>query len=367
MRQAGGVNSPGAMSDEQLRNARDAWERERPARWAQVAAVSGTAYEAAFAEYMVDKAQADAVATEMRRRGVGRRHAGATHARPPRPPSPFRLEMRASEQLVEAVAAGAVRFPETERADLRTALKQAVGALSIRKGQLLRGTFAGPLPPHAKPDVENRVLLNIQLAQSCVRHGFAFEHDLHAPPSWACSYRYCAVDTDAPFEFWQPGELLARWNDLALEHGLTAPAIWWSARLARTVTAGAPHVRPIMVRATVATPRPLSVQQIKAVTDGLVAAAQWTSSPNPEGVERLTNNLALAGIDTDVSRTVALLRDATGTGVGHCRTLIAKDGRVDPDDHLVVAGIVIAAHGRSEAPRLSAEIHAATLVPTTAR
>lgn len=86
---------------------------------------------------------------------------------------------------------------------------------------------------------------------------------------------------------------------------------------------------------------PLTLNEIKAVIDGVVAAAQWTSTIRQSGIDRLVANLARAGIVTDRDTVAGLLQDSRGAGAGCCRDgIIAKDGRIDPDDHLVVAGLV---------------------------
>ena len=47
--------------------------------------------------------------------------------------------------------------------------------------------------------------------------------------------------------------------------------------------------------ATINSAQPLSLSQIKAVADGVVAASQWTSRVAPEAAARLANNLVAGG------------------------------------------------------------------------
>ncbi len=332
------------MSDEELRVARATWEQNRGALWDSVAALRGTAYLDAYDDYMAAKARADALAAEARDRGIGQRPRRKPEAPSRGAPSPdFRFGVSSDATAVAAVADGAVRYSDTERATLRDELRAAVSALGVGNSQVLRGTFAGALPLGSKTDVENRVLLNIGLPQSCLRTGFSFEHDRNAPPGWTCGYRYRAVHPNDPFEFWRPHDVLTEWRDVPLTHGLTAAAIWWLLRTAREASVPGPDtpVPATLLRATVKTRAPLSLEEIKAVADGVIAAAQWTERVNPDGLDRLTAKLARAGITTDRETVSGLLRDASGAGAGHCMDgLIAKDGRVDPDDHLVVAGLV---------------------------
>jgi hypothetical protein len=332
------------MTDEELLAAIAAWDRDRATRWARVAGLRGAAYTMAASEYTVAKGQVRAVAAEATRRGIrGRLGRKAVNAA-----VDFRFEVSSTLAGVVAVAEGAVRFPDPERVALRDQLRAAVGALDLREGQVLRGTFAGPLPAGTKTDVENRVLLNIALPKRCLRHGFAFEHDRDPPADWSCGYRYNAVDAADPFELWRPRRLLARWQNVRLIHGLIAPAIWWALRIARQPGGVGPAAAApaTLLRVSVTSPRSLSVDQIKAVADGVVAAAQWTRKVDSAGLGRLTANLARAGIFAERATVSELLQGASGAGGGHCDDgLVATDGRVNPDDHLVVAGLV---HLRTE-------------------
>lgn len=101
------------------------------------------------------------------------------------------------------------------------------------------------------------------------------------------------------------------------------------------------------------------MSQLKAVADGIIAAAQWTDRPHGGGIERLAANLAAAGVRTDIEHIVELLRDPAGAAAGHCDDLIAKDGRVDPDDHRAVAGLVHVRIISGAVPRLRARLHCA--------
>jgi hypothetical protein len=96
------------------------------------------------------------------------------------------------------------------------------------------------------------------------------------------------------------------------------------------------------------------------VADGVVAAAQWTRTVHPSGVDRLVANLARVGISADRELVIQLLRDRAGAGAGLCLDgLIAKDGRVDPDDHFVVAGIVSVVPSSSPTPEATGALFTA--------
>jgi hypothetical protein len=184
--------------------------------------LDGRGLNRAYAKYMEAKARAEAVAAEACRRGVRSRRPAARRSRTAVPVSAFRFEVPPGTEEVVAVADGPVRFPELERTAFKRALRDAVDGLQVGPRQLLRGTFAGPLPAGQKTDVENRVLLNVGLHEASLRSGFAFEHDWRSPDGWFCGYRYRAVPADDPFAIWEAGAELCRWPVLVLTHGLSA-------------------------------------------------------------------------------------------------------------------------------------------------
>lgn len=351
------------ISDGELLAAQAAWERDRATLWARVATLTGPSYTAGYHDYMAAKARANAVTIEARRRGIRKRRAAAAAATGSRSAPAFKFEVSTTATSVTAVADGAVRYPDTERGALRDAIRTAVAGLHIGPEEVLRGTFAGALPPNSKTDVENRVLLNMGLSERCLRRGFAFEHDRRPPHEWNCGYEYRAIAAQDPFDLWRSDRALVRWDRVELDHGLTAPAIWWALRANRETVSDGPAkaVPDILLRITVTSPRPLSLIQIKAVADGAVAAAQWTRAVDPAGLTCLTAKLASAGIQAPRDVVDALLRNPAGASAGLCKDgLIAKDGRVDPDDHLVVAGIVRTVARRDPNIQVTAAINDAT-------
>src|SRR5215218_10471236 len=270
---------------------------------------------------MKAKAEADAVADEARRRGVRRRRSGAAASPQSTADREFRFEVVSTTPgHVTAVADGAVRFPERERTALRNELRDAVGQIPVAPGHILRGTFRGELPRTWKTDVENRVLLNIALSERSLRRGFAFEHDTRPPAGWTCGYDYRAVSAADPFDHWRPGELLTSWDDVALEHGLNATTIWCALRARRSPTPIGPEtaVPATLLTAKVVSPRALTLNQLKAIADGAVAAAQWTARINPVAAQRVAGNLARAGVQADRDLIAELLQDPAGAGGGRC-------------------------------------------------
>lgn len=105
------------------------------------------------------------------------------------------------------------------------------------------------------------------------------------------------------------------------------------------------------------------LDEIKAVADGVIASAQWNEAPDPVGVDRLAQRLARAGIEADAESVRAALVDAALAGMGRCTRLIASDGRLTPDDHRVVAGIVSVRQVSAGPVRLEAHVYNAVRVP----
>jgi hypothetical protein len=356
------VTDPSTLPDDELLAAIATWEASRAERWASVSNQKGAAYEDAYARYMIEKTAADAALDEARRRRL-RRRGQPRSARPRTPPAAqgsFRYRMHATDRLVTATADGAVQLSDALRAPLAEELRAGLRGLRFGPGEPLYGCFAGELP--AKTDVENRLLTNIAVPEGCLRGGFAFEHQPEPPAGASCGYEYRPVDPVTPFEVWRPAadELIA-WEEFELSHGMSAPAVWWQARARRgadTPDGGRP-ARRLMLRINVASPGALGTAEIKAVTDGLLAAAQWMPAADDSDSERFHARLRAAGVDANPATVVRLLRDPAGAPLGPCERLVYRDGRVSPDDHLVVAGIVAVTSGAGGHARIRAAVHEA--------
>jgi hypothetical protein len=147
---------------------------------------------------------------------------------------------------------------------------------------------------------------------------------------------------------------------------MTAPAVWWQARARRGAhpPGGSRLPRLLMLRMDVASTGALGMEEIKGVTDGLLAAAQWIPAADESGTERFHARLRAVGVGADHAAVVRLLRDPAGAALGPCEKLVHRDGRVCPDDHLVVAGVV-AVTARGNAPvRMRAAVHEALPAPS---
>jgi hypothetical protein len=119
-----------------------------------------------------------------------------------------------------------------------------------------------------------------------------------------------------------------------------------------------------MLRMDVASTDVLGLAEIKAFTDGLLAAAQWMPAAYESGTERFHARLRAVGVGADHTAVVRLLRDPAGAALGPCEKLVYRDGRVCPDDHLVVAGIVAVTPRGNEPVRMRAAVHEALPAPS---
>jgi hypothetical protein len=248
-------------------------------------------------------------------------------------------------------------------ADLKARLQRGLRDLQIADGEVLRGRFLGPVDDDGT-DVENLVLTNIEIPAAALARAFAFEHDPRPPDDAACGYEYEPVDSAGPFNLWRAGVEINSWEPFELKYGVTAPAIWWQARKRRgsnPVNGSGPPGR-LMVRTEVTHVTALSLDQIKATTDGVLAAAQWMPHATVANTAKFHARLLAAGVTATPAEVVDLLRDPAGSTLGPRKSLITRGGLVSPSDHLVVAGIVAIGRGRDTAPRLSARVYAATAV-----
>lgn len=269
------------MTDDELLAAIAEWETGRAARWARIELLKGSEHLAARGEYMQAKAAHDEMKAEATRRKL-RGGQGAGRRAAPGPVEQIWCKVQPGDRLVTAKAAARARHMAAATGDLRTRLQRGIGGMKIDDGELLCGRFLGPIDddPWGETDVENLVLTNVEIPAEPLAGGFAFEHDPRPPDDCVCGYKYAPVDRAAPFAIWRPGDLVTRWQPFELEHGLTAPAIWWQARTGRgnDPPAGRPAPERLMVRIDVTAPLQLTLEQIKAVTDGV--------RPRPSGCRK---------------------------------------------------------------------------------
>lgn len=358
---------PTSLSDKELLAIRSAWEAERAPLWQHVVQHKGLDYQREYDGFMARKAEAEAATAELRRRGLLRRGrpprgAGTTEAAPARPrltdfSSAFVFEH--SARRVRAAADAHVRFEEKDRLALRAALRAATGRLRIDDTEVLRCAFLGPKPT-VGTDVENLVLYNLGLGSDVLARGVAFEHLNEPPADGAIGYEYAPVSAAAPLRLWRAGTELIRWSDVDLP-AYSAPGTWWTLRRAGVPLQAGDLEADILVRCRLATPRTLGVGEIKAVVDGVIAAAQWMPDVPAERVELLASILERGlAIKPDIHEVAAALAADERSVLGACPGLIPSDGRINPDDHRLVAGVLLLEPSNDPAPRIiDAAIHLA--------
>jgi len=252
-----------------------------------------------------------------------------------------------------------VRFEEKDRLALRAALRAATARLRIEDSEILRCVFLGPKPT-VGTDVENLVLHNLGLGSDVLTRGVAFEHLTDAPADGAIGYEYEPAPAASPLRLWQTNAQLITWSDLALP-ALSAPAIWWTLRSAGVPLQAGDADADILVSCRLATPRTIGVGEIKAVVDGIIAAAQWMPDVARERVEWLTSILERTLASKPDIRDVhaGLARDERSV-LGACPGLIPSDGRINPDDHRLVAGVFLLQPNTDAATRIiEADIYTA--------
>lgn len=354
-----------SRADSELFAIRDRWTAERPERWQQVIRHKGLEYEREYDAFMAMKAEAEAAVAELRRRGLIRR------GRPPGGGDRRRSSDAARQKdftssfvfshSARGVRAGAdahVRFGERDRLALRAAIGAATARLRFAEGEILRCVFLGQKPT-AGTDVENLTLYNLGLRHDLVGRGVAFEHLDEAPPDASVGYVYEPVPADDALREWRSKQTLISWSEVPLAE-MTAPATWWALRRAGEPGSPAAPADHLLIECTIAAPGNVGVEAIKGIVDGAVAAAQWMPAPPPERCELVASILGRVLPDKPTGPDVMAALSADERSVlGPCATLVPADGRINPDDHRLVAGVVRVQPSDGGAPRLSVSLHTA--------
>ncbi|MGB0971996.1 MAG: hypothetical protein ACPGVG_13695, partial [Mycobacterium sp.] len=117
---------------------------------------------------------------------------------------------------------------------LRNEIRNACGQLEPSPDQVMHATFFGD--KHARADVENLVLYNIDTFKAAGRNGIRFEHGAVMPSApGRAEYRYCYSYSLAPraesFSHWRRGDMLASfdWTNLGAFTGDKKLAQVWLA------------------------------------------------------------------------------------------------------------------------------------------
>jgi hypothetical protein len=264
----------------------------------------------------------------------------------------------AGSPVVEAWADGYIRFERRPvwQNDLLAEIKTCCGQLEPSAGQVLHATFFGA--KKAKADVENVALYYIDPFKVAGRNGIRFEHGAVVPPApdgaeYAFCYRYALAPRSGGFADWQPGRTLASfdWTDLGTFANKKRPAQVWLAlargQSAKVVEPACAPETPFAVRVQLRPPRgrPPRVNSdlVKGVFDGVICAfqAHTDTTVMSDVVARLATVLPANPKEIE-----EYLLDQRRAVLGIKQRLVypyRTDVKWDPDDHLCVAGELLAA------------------------
>jgi hypothetical protein len=328
----------------------------------------GSDYERAFADFIRSKGIAEAVVDELRRRGLIRRGRPAGVRAPSAAPasaphSDFTSSFVAihSARRVHVSADAHVRFAEKDRTALREAVRAAVRRLRIEQGEVLRAAFLGPKPT-VGTDLENLVLYNLGLDRDVLRNGVAFEHNLEPPAGGSVGYEYEPASASAPFQIWRPARRLIAWSEAKL-NGYTAPAVWWSLRAVGEPELTAEDDEDLLISCHLSAPRTIGSSEIKGLVDGLLAATQSMPDRPLSRIELVAKSLGALSRQPDAAEIDAALTADFRSVLGPCPRLLTEDGRINPDDHRVVAAVITVDHSLGSGSLiLDASVHTAALI-----
>ncbi len=326
---------------------RAAWEAERADRWNEVISNKGAEFEEANRDYMASKAEAEAVVAELRRRGLIRRGrlAGSSARRTADEQTPagdfastFHVEQSARRLAVTADSH--LRYGDKDRTALAAALRAGIARLRFEDGEVLRGAFHGAKPTK-RTDLENLVFYNLDLPTAAVQRGVSFEHSPQPPAQGTIGYVYEPVPATDATRLWRPGERIISFTNVALP-GRSAPAIWWSMKSHGCPERTADGDEDVFVVCRVATAAAVGATQLKALVDGTLAGAQWMPDPPDDRCALVEAALAsVLAVKPDIRTISAVLRDDSTAALGPCADLVRWDGGINPDDHRLVAGLVL--------------------------
>lgn len=228
--------------------------------------------------------------------------------------------------------------PKTEaERTLRQVLRDRLGTLVIPRGHVLAAAYRRPLPPHA--DVENVLLYNIGgvTVNRAIRRGVRFESAPAVPPIPA--YEYSTAQLATEFEHWRDGPPVAEFGDIA-SRSTKLIDVWWAMRQRRkTYLAADRYAGLFTMRLRVRGPNPLSVERVKGLIDGVVAALEhMPAGASPPGLARYAALLAVPE-----AKVQAALVDPVGAPMGLNATLLGK--RWAPADDRLRAAEVVYVHG----------------------
>jgi len=242
--------------------------------------------------------------------------------------------------------------PRTQQQrELRADLQRKLRDLKVGSGQILWGTFAGPLPAGA--DVENALFYNLgsgAFARS-MDNGAAFELEPN-PLVAGVRYTYRAGLKDEEFTYWRPTRKLA---SIAVS-GMpaTLASIWWALRSVPGSIQTYGEVReveePFAATLNVEGPvRSLTPSLVKAIVDGIVCGLQ--SQSDQVGASSVAPLIATP-LSVRPDAVVAALTNAGPSALGVRTSLVHARGKgvqwAPDDDRCVAARLLLnpASHWR---------------------
>lgn len=243
---------------------------------------------------------------------------------------------------------------------VRDEIRSRSRRLEPEEGQVLHATFCGAKLPNA--DVENLVLYYIDTFPIAGRYGIRFEYGGLVPPTYQGDeypfhYRYALASRSETLTHWKKGRLIAAfdWTDLGeFKADKQLAQVWWALRRgeAQTFLPVIAPDSPYGVRIEVRVPRhrrpqPVWGAWVKGIIDGVICAfhAHTDETVLSEVARRLANTLS--GQPEDIA---GYLRDESRAVFGTKSRLVSpyRSGvKWDPDDHLCVAGELLAAESES--------------------
>lgn len=247
------------------------------------------------------------------------------------------------------------RLPAWQK-HVRDQIRSRSRQLEPEAGQVLHATFCGAKLPNA--DIENLVIYNIGTFRVAGRNGIRFEYGDLVPPTdqgdeHRFYYRYGLASRADTLTHWQQGRVLAAfgWTDLgAFKAENQLAQVWWALwrGAAQAFFPAIAPDKPFGVRIEVRVPRhrrpqPVWGGWVKGIVDGVICAFQTHTDTTvlPEVAARLAKILPAQPEEID-----GYLRDDRRAALGARPRLVSpyRSGvKWDPDDHLCVAGELLAA------------------------
>jgi hypothetical protein len=217
---------------------------------------------------------------------------------------------------------------------LRAVLRQELGELVVRDGDVLHARLSGPLPINT--DVENALLYNVGGFGDLMSSGVRFELG-DEPTAGSVRYRYESADPDAGFAHWERGRTVALVPATRLTATECAP-VWWAVAHANLELTDRPApTEAFAVRLLLQSPGPkLTPERVKGIVDGVVSALQAEEDPAAAQAGALRIAADLRESEEDIA---SALLDRGRAVLGLVKGLRRPSGWNPSDDRCVAADI----------------------------